>query len=461
MRRVVVISIISVFLASCSEFLQEEPRSLITKEQFFTEASSAQSAIDAIYSHLDADGVYANSMWLLQAMLSDEGEANTSSSDIQELANFSLRSDNEVVAQIWSQLYAAIHTTNFAIEGIPTTPISEPEIEVLVAEARFFRAVFYFDLVRCFGPVPLITVAASNVNDPYIQARDSIEVIYAQIEEDLEYASVYLPGSAQYGRPVRLTASAYLAKVYAEQGELTSAFPLTRGVILSENFRLLDNYKENFLITNKDNSEAMLTAQQSSVNRGDINLRLLPPQLGGKSKELPTDSLFASYESPDIRRNASYIDIVINPDSTITDIVPHVSKYWDQAVEPFGGPTENNVPILRYSDILLLHAEIVNELNNGPTSEAYFVANLVRSRAGLQPLQGLNKETFRTALLAERRTELAWEGYRWYDLKRFGALRERVEEDKPGVIVEDKHFLLPIPASEISRNTLLTQNDGY
>ena len=127
-------------------------------------------------------------------------------------------------------------------------------------------------------------------------------------------------------------------------------------------------------------------------------------------------------------------------------------------------------PSSGYADILLLHAEALNELRNGTSTEALSVINAVRARARfdgttIQPilpdLDRLNKALFAEAILQERKKELGWEGHRWFDLIRFGKLEEAVTAAKPGIAVSMQHHLLPIPASELSLNKLLTQNPGY
>lgn len=461
MRTGTVILFIGLLLIGCKDFLDVEPESIATPDEFFTEASSAQSSVDAIYSHLGGDGIYARDMWRLHALFSDNGFENGIDPALQQLSSFTVTADNALIHDIWSGLYEAINTCNFAISGIPTSPISEAEQTPLIAEARFFRGLFYFELVRCFGGVPVITEPSLSVADEFKRGRDSIETVYALIESDLIFARENLPESTLNGRPNAFVASAYLAKVYVETGQLTLAFPLTRSVILSDAFALQSTLEANFQVGNKVNSEVMLASPLSVQSQGNINTRSLPVQLNGRSFELPTDSLVSTFIEGDNRKAVTIIESVVNPDSTVVAIDPHISKFWDENAEPAGGPTVVNYPILRYADILLLHAEIVSTLNNGPTSEAYFVANLVRERAGLPGFSGMNLASFRIALLEERRRELAWEGYRWYDLKRFGFLKEAVEASKPGVEVLDQHDLLPIPRFEIELNPLLEQNPGY
>ncbi len=423
--------------------------------------SDAQSAVDAIYSHLDGSSVYANSHWLINAMMSDNGFANNLDPDLHQLSEFTIDAHNSVVIDIWTQLYAAINTANFAIENIPVVPLSDPEKNLLIAEARFFRAMFYFDLARYFGDLPLMTKPITDLNQEFRLERSPVDSVYELIVSDLEFAQTNLTEFSNYGRPSQLVASALLSKVFTEMKEYSKAFSLSRGVILSEEYSLLDDYGEVFKISNNLSVEILFAIPLSDESPGQVNIRALPKAYGGRSLDLPSDSLFSAFSIDDLRKPVSFITTVTNPDTTVVEIVPHISKFWDSAVEPDGGPTANNLPILRFADVLLTHAEIVNELSNGPNSEALYVINLVRTRAGLSGVGSMSQEDFRQAILDERRNELAWEGHRWFDLRRFDVLVEAVTLAKPTASVGPQHNLLPIPSVEIAKNPLLIQNPGY
>ncbi|MEJ7684547.1 MAG: RagB/SusD family nutrient uptake outer membrane protein [Segetibacter sp.] len=192
---------------------------------------------------------------------------------------------------------------------------------------------------------------------------------------------------------------------------------------------------------------------------------------------IPTKDMIADYETGDLRKSAS---IGLNFKSSITDsIVPYIKKY--NHPHAIYGRTDDNWPVLRYSDVLLMLAEAINE-QSGPTSEAYDYLNQVRQRAGLDPLSGLNQQSFREKVLHERRVELAFENWRWFDLKRTKtpeelaqflnayAAREKADPttSRQGIpysnsdyIFEAYEALYPIPSNEILVNNKLTQNPGY
>ena len=143
-------------------------------------------------------------------------------------------------------------------------------------------------------------------------------------------------------------------------------------------------------------------------------------------------------------------------------------KYWDREAEPEGLNSDQNYPYMRYSEVLLMYAEALNEVNNGPTDAAYDAINEVRDRAfkdagsGIHDLSGLTYTQFRKAILDERRWELALEGSRWFDLVRLSTnFAGDIKAVKQNSFPEEKHKLLPIPQYERLLNDKITQNEGY
>jgi hypothetical protein len=194
-------------------------------------------------------------------------------------------------------------------------------------------------------------------------------------------------------------------------------------------------------------------------------------------RNIPTREMINSYEAGDVRKAIS-LQLGYTLNGVYRDI-PYVSKY--QYTHTITGRTDNNWPVLRYSDVLLMLAESINEAS-GPNAEAYDYLNQVRKRAGLGALDGLSKDAFRTAVLKERRVELAFENHRWFDLQRTNTPSQLTalmnahgagEKANPTVVrggiafnaldyvYSDFEYYLPIPAPQILINKNLTQNPGY
>lgn len=195
-------------------------------------------------------------------------------------------------------------------------------------------------------------------------------------------------------------------------------------------------------------------------------------------RNIPTNDIIAAYEPGDLRKDTSLKTGYTATNGTYVPI-PYITKY--KHPHTIAGRTDNNWPVIRYADVLLMLAEAINEAT-GPTAEAVGYLNLVRARAGLAAVEGLDKAAFRTSVLQERRVELAFENHRWFDLKRtktpaelaafMNAHGER-EKANPTVarggvafnaldyVYTENEYFLPIPGSQILINANLTQNPGY
>jgi hypothetical protein len=457
MRLFIYIGII-IFCTSCSSFLEEADRSLISYDEFFLEERDAQFAVDAIYSHFDANSFYAKYYWLIPELCSDIGVANVTDPDLQEFSNFTMSPTNKIIESIWSELYAGIQTCNFAIKHIPAAPNAESEKIALLAEARFFRALFHFDLVRFFGDVPLELDFYATDDQSFEKARLSRDSVLTFLAQEFNALSEELPESTQ-GRPVKVTAQAYLVKAYVLLKDYPNAY-LTSRMVLSS-LALLDDYADVFKVSQNLNSETIFAISFNSTQRGPMNSEALPESLSGEAITRPTAYHLDAYDLLDRRLSTTF--------GKFEDQVL-VTKYWDESLEPSGGETANDLPLLRLPDIMLLHAEIINEVRKSTNAEAIQLMNSIRARARfdgttiqniLPDLVNMNYDQSKEAILLERQRELAYEGYRWFDLVRTGELENKVALAKPSAGVSAAHYLFPIPQREIEKNSLLVQNPGY
>jgi hypothetical protein len=332
----------------------------------------------------------------------------------------------------------------------------------------------YFNLVRIFGDVPLVLKETVSVTDGYAQGRDPVSKVYDQIVADLIIAATNLPASysgLNIGRATNGAANALLGKVLLTYGKYDLSATILKAVINSGNYQLLQNYTDLWKTTNANNAESIFEVQykKGGTGTGSGYTNFFAPR-GSESivsrmgfaygKNLPTADMVAAYEAGDIRKNASLKETYIRDNQVVYD--PYTIKYKDI---PFTErDADNNWMVLRYADILLMYAEALNELNEGPNNEAYSMVNQVRARAGLDSLtDGLNKTDFAMALEHERQVELAFEGHRWFDLVRTGRALQVMNAHFHGVIAIQPHQLLfPIPQRQININpTIIFQNDGY
>lgn len=482
LKHVSIAVMLALLVFTCKNALEEEPDSLFTAGNFYKTAEDALLAVNAAYDHMasgtsnsDAGGVYMNNYWVIQAITSDEGFASGANNPqfSLPLTDFTWDPNNGYILDVWEDCYKTINVTNVALANIPGIEMDEGLKTRFLAECRFVRGLMYFELVRMFGDIPYLTEPTEDLSSIDI-TRTSAEDVYVGIIEDLEFAKANLPlaysANADIGRATIGAAAGYLAKVHLTRGEWASSRQEAQSVIDLGINTLQANFADIFTIANNNNSELVYTVNFTFNNdaiweTSQFNVRTLPLELNKNSLswELPTQYVYDIFDSFDTRRDVTMAVSWTDPSTSETfTFQPHVFKYWDQVAEPTASSSGNDFFNLRYSDILLMKAEAINEVS-GSNTEAYDAINQVRNRAGLANLAaGLSQDAFRDAVLEERLKEFVFEGQRWFDLVRTGKLKEQVEMAKPSVTVDmSKHILFPIPQREIDVNPNLTQNPGY
>ena len=259
-------------------------------------------------------------------------------------------------------------------------------------------------------------------------------------------------------------------------------------VIKTGKYDLFPDFADNFVISKKHGIESVVSINYGGDDlwKSQFNVSLLPAEIrqnspGGNegpsnanSWIVPTENLYKSFAEGDTRRDATIMkDFTYSDGSTLVFAESakypyYFCKFWDREAEPNGQNSDQNYPYMRYSELLLIYAEALNEVHDGPTTEAYDAINKVRDRAfqdngsGDHDLKNLDYAGFRKAVLDERRWELALEGSRWFDLVRLSTdFAGEVKRAKPAAYVAGKHKLFPIPQYERLLNKKITQNDGY
>ncbi|HLA53250.1 MAG TPA: RagB/SusD family nutrient uptake outer membrane protein [Flavitalea sp.] len=477
-KRVVGVLLTAAMLGSCEKFLEEKPQDRIFSDNFYQTEEDALSATNAIYAGLgsyfdNGEGPYHSTTWIAAGLASDEMINKQTDNAMDQLDDFAWNAENSTILSIWRSHYKTITVANIAINRIPAIEMDATLRDRLVNESKFLRALMYFNLVRMYGPVPLIT--AEEV--PLTVAVSGVEDVYAQIISDLQ-AAENLPndGEIEQGRATKGAAKALLAKVYLTRQEWDNAAAKALEVIESNTYELWDNYGDNFKLANRNGKEAVF-----SVSNGDaggtisfwevaqFNVRLLPKELNDRRENVrntqgwqaATRNLYDSYSDDDERKAITFMtEFTDDNGDTVKLADPYFQKYWDEAEEPDGGDSRQDFPVIRYSDVLLMYAEAEGELGNLAVGNEYL--GKVRTRAGLMHTDVNDIEGFRAQILLERRKELAAEGQRWFDLVRTGQLEERVQDAK-GITVNPRYLLFPYPQREIDTNKELPSNaeKGY
>lgn len=478
------IVIISTALFSCKK-LNEAPSSVITSEQFYKTSSDATSAVNAVYSTLNSDPagdfpLYGRQLNLLVENGSDNqiySPSNTNP-DVRALGTATYISANSRVQKVWQQLYYGINRANIAIDNIPPIQMDTALRARLVRESKFIRALLYFNLVRLWGPVPVVLHNPSTIDvSQLLQSRAPVDSVYAQIISDLKDAT-NLPKSysgADIGRATGGAAHTLLAKVYLTRRDWNDALTQLNTVINGGyGYSLVSNFYDLFQKATKNGVEHIFSVQ-FETNLGAVNSEQYLSQSFGSYNpatwpiDIPADSsLYKLFSAKDTRRAVTFFTTQVNPANgqTVTYPTPFFNKFVDYSLSPLTIQAQSgiNYPVLRYADVLLMYAEASNELSGSPSADAYRAINQVRERAQIADLTtGLSQAAFRDSVFLERRKEFIQEGHRWFDLVRQGGttLVDALHVLSAKSSAAAKDTLYPIPLAEIQLNAKLSQNPGY
>jgi hypothetical protein len=485
------------FLGACQDFLQEDPVDRLTQFNFYSTADDAKSAVDAVYNKLWV-GYYERDLQLLVDVTCDDVKngGGMQNAFLQELEFMRYTPDNNFIRGVWQYGYDMINKANVAIHNIEDESIITMDETVrkgYVGEAKFLRGLAYFNKVRLWGSVPLITYI-NDMSDAYSLGAP-VDDIYAQIIEDLTYAVANLPDTypaSDYGRVTKGAAQITLGKVYLTLERWQDAADILNDVVTNEGtygYGLYDNYQDNWEVSTQHGIENVLGIDYTGDINGNklmqatapkyaiIGKGVLPGLAAGWESEVPSIETYNLFDDADERKNSTFQFDFIGPKDgkTYTADKPIIAKYWEEN-ETSAKKCDLDFMIIRYSDCLLMLAEALNEL--GQTGPAYIHLNRVRERAFNDPTynySGLSKDQFRDAVLLERRLEFVHEGHRFFDLKRTGRFVQRMKDhgaaefaltgelgkQELAANVSSKYLLLPIPQREIDLNPDLKQNPEY
>jgi hypothetical protein len=478
------LSIVS--LIACEhELINLSPVSELTSSNFYESEEDFNNALIAAYDVLQEK----NSIdFILSEIKSDNGTEMKYQYE-KDIDNFSVSQTNELISDFWKIAYRGIFRTNIILEKIVDADFAVEKKNIITGQTKFIRAYIYFDLVRYFGDVPLATTVL-KLSESVEHKRNPADEVYQLIETDLQEASSLLPSvyadSKDIGRITKGAANAMLAKVFLTRKKYTEAKTSLESVIgdTEAAYQLLPDFDDVFSLENQNSKEIVFAIQYSTATGGEGNNFMnifgpINPQAdvslgGGAEHNRPTADLIRAYEPGDTRKAATLSEYVAVGGDTVN--TPYNRKYLvAQNVNDSG----LDWPVIRFSDVILMYAEVLNELDD--LSGAITQINKVRERAFGDQLHNFdqtsvpNKEAFRTRVLNERRVELAFENHRWFDLVRtdkaleFLQVENRLQDWRTGQILisldlnmQPYQTLYPIPLDEIElSNGNLTQNEGY
>lgn len=445
---------------SCQKDLIQEPITNKVSSKFYSTEGELESAVTSVYATLQSRGLYGLYIPAIGEVPSDNSFEEVPGNDggyYGALDGFSVTVNNGIIADIWRTSYIGIQRANIVLNRIDDVSFDQQSIkESRIGEVKFIRALIYFNLVRLYGDVPLVIKETQNPNDYFGQGRASVEAVYTQIKKDLTESIGILPQTgSDDSRVTKGAAQTLLGKVYLTLKQFDEAKVQFDAVVNSSKYILVPNVSNIFGVENENNSEVIFAVQFESGLDGDSEGSNAYQQFspsgtvsGAKGHNIPTEELLEKYDFSDERLSAYY---TLSSKSSLY----YTNKLTANPIKAQDGPSDWIV--LRYSDVVLMLAEVENELAN--TARATTLLNSIRIRAGLSGTNVLTQIELRDAIALERRLELAIEGQRWFDLLRTDKALEVVQAN--GISIQEEDLLMPIPQNQIDTDLSLGQNPGY
>ncbi|QGY47964.1 RagB/SusD family nutrient uptake outer membrane protein [Maribellus comscasis] len=509
--KIYIILIVFLTLTSCDQFLEEQPYDFLSEANFPETAEDGRIALNGVYDIFGNNSIRGYAYVLNNCAdndFSSYGAKLTSSYGLYQ--NFNRTSADGYPKSLWIDLYSAINSCNFVIDVTESKGFTGGD--QLIAEAKALRAFFYIELTNTFGDAPLKVHNTTGLNE-LDKSRTSVDEIRQQCIEDLNYAETtmekYPSTYAVYSKGGLLTLGAvkmikahlymYMSgwrrswdgqMIAGDESYWTEVRDLCQEIIDMGVYELEPDYTNIFkdLYLDIYNKESIWEIDFSMPENGsNLPNALTAPKYGaghagGFGNLRSTIDFYDSFDTLDVRRNwtvgtGKFTGYVFTEKSQVRR--PYVNKF--RKVEGNGdhaSKTPYNTPIYRFSDVYLMLAEALNEINNGPTQEAYDAINMVRYRARpddhkadglvLADLQGLDYDSFKTAIIDERAHELAFEGFRRMDIIRWGIFMDRIKMVNDEFYrmnkesnVREYHMLFPIPLEELNQNPEWDQNNGW
>lgn len=505
-KSIAAVFVLLAMATSCSEdYLDRPTQDGYVSDNFYTSDEQVQRTTYGMYGRMWAP-FFTKCFFALSEMSSGNCWSNV---DGNEVIQFRLTSDSYILSDPWRSCFGVIAQSNDLINNLDRNAkegVSPAVIKNTIAEAHFFRAVSYFYLVRLFGPVPIIEDNLALAKDPMVY-NNRVEDVYKFIENDLKYAAANLKAKIRVRgastENVFLSqgaAEAFLAKVYLYEKKYSDARTTAEKVINSGEFGLLNNYADLFLTSKNNNEESIYSWQWSGAvneyqagNPSNVQygLDILNDNASYGAVYIPSNDIQEAFEIGDVRRKESYMVYGDSyPSLKGDDAVgftldktkyPNVLDATGAAVKKYvvGQATGETGPadkwgsmsncnyIMRYADLLLIHAESIlgdaNETNDAAAKASF---NKIRKRAGLAELNASTPLT-KMGLFRERRVEFAFEGEFWYDLGRLPRAQaiDIISKQNRGSDYEGEKFYTPVetdfifpkPANDVRKNPKLKE----
>lgn len=504
MKKIINVTLLSIFVLAgfaCNDGvtdLNKEPLGEPSSSTLYTTEDGINKLLNGAYAQTRAWGFCGFGRFVAKEVGSDDTNPGSSPADgsvprMEQVNNFTYLASQGDLRTYYEGLYTLVARANIVINNAPDVEMDEELQARYIAEAKFLRALAYFNLVRGWGGVSIYTeVPPDPEQASEVIPRSPEADVYSLIISDLEEAIQNLPLKSGYpdsemGRATRGAAQTMLAQVYLFQQDYTNALNYAMEVINSGEYQLADTYNQNFDVQHENGPESIFEVQFITREEQDISNEWNKWQGvrgtgSGWGFFSPSEDLANAYEEGDPRRDHTiFFEGEAWPGTDgqeipewLDDIEPRANqktllpKPWPVG---YPGNSPRNVVVMRYADVLLMAAEANNELGN--TGDALMYLEMIRARARegdstvLPEVTATGREELRHKIWQERRYELALEGYRYYDIMRYNEVESGYAKDLFDVLGKTsfdpgKHTLFPIPQSEIDfSGGQLQQNPGW
>lgn len=475
------ISLVFVAFTSCEDKLDLKPISDLTTGNFYQTQDHMEAAVAAMYNGLRI--LYTEDKTLMAQCPSDNISLFYLGYDEgpQGITQYKTTTSNFVVLDYWENAFQAVLRANVVIDRAAEVEYEDPEVKTEhIAAAKFVRALIYFDLVRFFGDVPMMTEPLP-LEEYYEITRSPASEIWSFIKSDLNEAIAGLPEEVDgSGEANKWSALGILADVHLNLGEYSDSKTAIDQVINSEKFELFDNFADVYMDGNNNGKHSIFAIQfLNQTGEGNPLPTSQAPKFidasvwpfagqGGANQLVPSQQIWDLYDSiNDVRQDLSMADQWLDGrDGFIHDEIWQLKHGINNVPFAYRVWGINHI-VMRYAEALLISAEVENQLGNG--ARAVELVNMIRNRAKLLDFSSADKAEIHQEVILQRRLELAFENERWFDMKRQPNYAEIIDEfinytgTPEGISWNDTYLLYPIPILEISKvgPEILSQNPGY